>query len=138
MPWRVQARKGLLMCFQWSISTSLSRFLQLLAREEIMSYEKIDFSRVDWHRILPALGVDEKFIVHPKKRGPCPIEQAGTTRFRFDNKEGRGTWVCNCGAGDGVRLVALVHGVSDAEAIQMIREVIGNSSVLKTAPVKVI
>lgn len=103
-----------------------------------MNYEKIDFSRVDWHRILPALGVDEKFIANPKKRGPCPIEQAGTTRFRFDNKEGRGTWVCNCGAGDGVRLVALVHGVSDAEAIQTIREVIGNSSALKTAPVKVV
>lgn len=38
------------------------------------------------------------------KQGPCPI-CGGKSRFRFDNKGGRGTWYCNhCGAGDGYGL----------------------------------
>lgn len=98
-----------------------------------MEFEKIDFSKVDWHHILPRLGIDEKLIANPKRRGPCPME-GGNTRFRFDNKEGRGTWVCNCGSGDGVRLVALVHGTTDAEAVRMIRDVVGGSPALKMAP----
>ncbi|NYY79755.1 hypothetical protein DMH17_06695 [Raoultella planticola] len=33
----------------------------------------------------------------------------GADRFRFDDKEGRGTWFCNqCGAGDGLKLVEKV------------------------------
>lgn len=84
--------------------------------------EKIDFSSLDWYSLLPRLGVDASYIENPRKMGPCPIEGAGKTRFRFDNKGGRGTWICNhCGAGDGVRLVALVNQCSDTEAIDLIK-----------------
>ncbi len=39
----------------------------------------------------------------------------GKTRFRFDDKEGRGTWICNhCGAGDGADLAMKVTGMSSA------------------------
>ena len=85
----------------------------------------IDFSSIDWYAILPRLGVPLDMIEKPKKMGPCPIEMGGKTRFRFDNKGGRGTWLCNsCGAGDGVRLVALVNGTDDTGAVFLIREVI--------------
>ncbi|WP_234265182.1 DUF7146 domain-containing protein [Hydrogenophaga sp. NFH-34] len=90
-----------------------------------MSNNNIDFSSIDWYAILPRLGVPLDLIEKPKKLGPCPIELDGKTRFRFDNKGGRGTWLCNsCGAGDGVRLVALVNGTDDTGAVWLIREVI--------------
>lgn len=55
------------------------------------------------HVFFNELGVlDER---HAKGRqGPCPI-CGGKDRFRFDDKEQRGTWFCNnCGAGDGYSL----------------------------------
>ncbi|TBR76977.1 MAG: hypothetical protein EPN64_04450 [Burkholderiaceae bacterium] len=84
---------------------------------------KIDLSRIDWYTILPRLNVASALIENPKRTGPCPIEGGeGKTRFRFENKDGRGNWHCSqCGHGDGVRLVALVNGCSDTEAIRMIK-----------------
>ena len=61
-----------------------------------------------WPRILPALGV----TVIKNRHQACPV-CGGSDRFRFDDKEGRGTWFCNqCGAGDGLKLVEKVFGVS--------------------------
>ncbi len=38
------------------------------------------------------------------QHGPCPI-CGGTDRFRCDDKQGKGTWICNhCRAGDGFSL----------------------------------
>ncbi|WP_435052153.1 primase-helicase zinc-binding domain-containing protein [Escherichia coli] len=49
---------------------------------------------------------------------PCPV-CGGSDRFRFDDREGRGTWYCNqCGAGDGLKLVEKVFGVSPSDAAQ--------------------
>ncbi|WP_312982898.1 primase-helicase zinc-binding domain-containing protein [Atlantibacter sp.] len=65
-----------------------------------------------WPRILPALGVK----VIKNRHQACPV-CGGSDRFRFDDKEGRGTWLCNqCGAGDGLKLVEKVFGVSPSEA----------------------
>ncbi len=51
----------------------------------------------------------------------------GSDRFRFDDKEGRGTWFCNqCGAGDGLKLVEKVFGVSASEAAGKVNAVTGN------------
>ena len=85
--------------------------------------EHLDLSSIEWMHVLPRLGIEKKLIANPKRRGPCPI-CGGKSRFRFTNKKGRGTWVCNCGAGDGVRLIAAVHGISDAKAIIELRELI--------------
>jgi hypothetical protein len=39
---------------------------------------------------------------HKNRHQACPV-CGGSDRFRFDDKEGRGTWFCNqCGAGDGL------------------------------------
>ena len=51
----------------------------------------------------------------------------GSDRFRFDDKEGRGTWFCNqCGAGDGLKLVEKVFGVTPSEAAGKVNAVTGN------------
>lgn len=77
-----------------------------------------------WPNILPALGVK----VIKNRHQPCPI-CGGSDRFRFDDKEGRGTWFCNqCGAGDGLKLVEKVFGVSASEAAGKVNAVTGNLS----------
>ncbi|HED6943551.1 TPA: toprim domain-containing protein [Enterobacter kobei] len=75
-----------------------------------------------WPRILPALGVK----VIKNRHQACPV-CGGSDRFRFDDKEGRGTWFCNqCGAGDGLKLVEKVFDVSTSEAAQKVNAVTGN------------
>ncbi|EOY5742188.1 primase-helicase zinc-binding domain-containing protein [Enterobacter ludwigii] len=75
-----------------------------------------------WPRILPALGVP----VIKNRHQACPV-CGGSDRFRFDDKEGRGTWFCNqCGAGDGLKLVEKVFGVKPSEAAQKVNAVTGN------------
>ncbi|MEG9845066.1 primase-helicase zinc-binding domain-containing protein [Enterobacter hormaechei] len=75
-----------------------------------------------WPRILPALGVK----VMKNRHQACPV-CGGSDRFRFDDKEGRGTWLCNqCGAGDGLKLVEKVFGVKPSEAAQKVSTVTGN------------
>lgn len=77
-----------------------------------------------WPRILPALGVK----VMKNRHQPCPV-CGGADRFRFDDKEGRGTWFCNqCGAGDGLKLVEKVFGVSPSEAARKVSDVTGHLS----------
>ena len=62
-----------------------------------------------WRAILPTLGVPAGVLVN--KHGPCP-GCGGVDRFRFDDEDGRGSWICSQGggttiAGDGFDL--LVH-----------------------------
>ncbi|BBE79901.1 MULTISPECIES: primase-helicase zinc-binding domain-containing protein [Phytobacter] len=75
-----------------------------------------------WARILPALGVK----VIKNRHQACPV-CGGSDRFRFDDKEGRGTWFCNqCGAGDGLKLVEKVFGVKPSEAARKVNAVTGS------------
>ncbi|HCM6056487.1 TPA: toprim domain-containing protein [Klebsiella aerogenes] len=77
-----------------------------------------------WPHILPALGVK----VIKNRHQACPV-CGGSDRFRFDDKEGRGTWFCNqCGAGDGLKLIEKVFDVSVLEAAQKVNTVTGNLS----------
>lgn len=77
-----------------------------------------------WYGILTALGVDESYLrnVH----GPCPV-CGGTDRFRFDDKEGRGTFYCtHCGPGDGMKLAQLITGLDFPEVAARIDGLVGN------------
>lgn len=72
---------------------------------------------------MSSLGVDEKNLT--KTHGPCPA-CGGKDRFRFDDKDGRGTFYCNqCGAGDGFRLVELVHGWTAKQSLQAVASALG-------------
>jgi phage/plasmid primase-like uncharacterized protein len=77
--------------------------------------------------ILPAIGIDVP--THPRKHGPCPV-CGGKDRFRFDDRDGSGTYFCNqCDpqAGDGLRLVMNVRGCDFPEALQLVAGVLGLS-----------
>lgn len=76
-----------------------------------------------WPGILQALGIGEEYLRN--KHGPCPI-CGGKDRYRFDDKEGRGTWFCShCGSGDGFGLLMAACGWNFAEAAKEVERVIG-------------
>ena len=82
-----------------------------------------------WRGILPAFGLTAKAL--SGKHGPCPL-CGGKDRFRFDDKEGRGTWICSrCGAGDGLSLVMAVAGLEFRDAVERIEAMIGSVPRLK-------
>ena len=79
-----------------------------------------------WLGILPALGISESFLTG--KHGPCPL-CGGKDRWRWDNREGRGTWICSkCGAGDGIALLMQKNRWEFREAAEHIDTVIGSAS----------
>lgn len=77
-----------------------------------------------WKGILMDLGVPDSFL--NGKHGPCPL-CGGTDRFRWDNQDGRGTYICNqCGAGDGMKLACAFTGKPFAEVAPQIDSILGN------------
>jgi putative DNA primase/helicase len=51
----------------------------------------------------------------------------GKDRFRFDNREGEGTWICNvCGAGDGIGLAMMFTGQDFRTIADRIDGLVGN------------
>jgi len=89
-----------------------------------MKMKTADAAIGKWRGILSALGIDASVLVN--KHGPCPI-CAGNTRFRFDDKDGKGTWICNhCGAGDGMKLAIAITGLEFKDLARKIDEMVGN------------
>ena len=77
-----------------------------------------------WKGILLALGIPETAL--RDKHGPCPV-CGGEDRFRWDNKEGKGTFICNvCGAGDGMKLAISFTGRPFTEVAAKIDDLLGN------------
>lgn len=77
-----------------------------------------DVARNHWKAVLGQLGIDKSFLTG--KHGPCPMCE-GTDRWRFDDKDGEGTWFCShCGAGDGIKLVMLHLGVEFKSAATVV------------------
>ena len=87
-----------------------------------------------WPGIFQALGID----VGNGKHGPCPV-CGGTNRWRFDDKDGQGTWFCNqCEpkAGDGIALVMKVLDVDFKTAMKTIAPIVGQVEPCKSQPEK--
>lgn len=92
-----------------------------------MNGSTIERARGRWREILPRLGVNPSFLVN--KHGPCPI-CGGKDRYRFDDKEGTGSYFCNqCGAGAGIILLRKLHGWDHATACREIDQIIGTDRV---------
>ena len=82
-----------------------------------------DLAQGRWRSILAVLGVDERAL--SGKHSPCPM-CGGRDRFRFDDKEGRGTYFCSgCGAGDGLQLAMGITGLSFRDVAREIERVAG-------------
>ena len=74
--------------------------------------ELIQLATGKWDYIFHSLGIE----VGNGKHCPCPI-CGGKDRFRFDNQNGRGTYICNqCGSGDGLELIKNYYHHSTKEA----------------------
>lgn len=90
-----------------------------------------------WRGVFDALGID----VGTGKHKCCPIcspNDPDSDRFRFDDKNGDGTWFCNqCSpkSGDGISLVQKYCGTSFPETLRKIAYIIGHVDLNKT-PVK--
>ena len=86
--------------------------------------QRIHATITDWEPVWASLGVQ----VPPSGRhGPCPY-CGGKDRFRtIPAERDRGGWICGgCGtSGDGIDLVARVHGVALVEAVGMAADVVG-------------
>jgi putative DNA primase/helicase len=81
-----------------------------------------------WSEILLALGFPRAAV--SGAHGPCPICNEGKDRFRFDNLEGKGSWICSkCGAGHGVDLVMRWKRVEFIDAVKIIESVIDTARV---------
>lgn len=77
-----------------------------------------------WYGILSTLGVATTFLRN--KHGPCPICRAGKDRFRWDNKDGKGTFYCSqCGAGDGFELLKKLKGWDFKQAAAEVESIVG-------------
>lgn len=88
-----------------------------------------------WYGVLTALGIDREYLQN--RHGPCPICEDGTDRFRFDDKDGRGTYYCNhCGAGDGFELLQKAKGWSFVDCLDAIRPIIDHTTIQTSKPKK--
>ena len=64
-----------------------------MGKEEIsMNHEKtVNAAKGKWRGILLSFGIPEKCLQN--KHGPCPLCES-KDNFRWDNKDGRGTYIC--------------------------------------------
>lgn len=77
-----------------------------------------------WPGILKQLGVDESYL--RDRHGPCPM-CGGSDRYRFDDKDGTGSYYCNqCGPGDGMNLAMSITGKAFADVAKEIDSMVGN------------
>lgn len=88
--------------------------------------ERLDVRTVTqgrWRSILAAMGMDERAL--SGRHTACPM-CGGKDRFRFDDREGRGTYFCSgCGAGDGVQLAMGISGQSFRDVATQIERIAG-------------
>lgn len=84
-----------------------------------------DLCRGRWRVLLPKMGVDARYLTG--KHGPCPV-CGGTDRFRWDDKEGTGSFFCSgCGPGDGFMLAERVTGKTFRELWELVKDTIGTT-----------
>jgi len=79
-----------------------------------------------WPEILPALGIPAEALT--RRHGPCP-GCGGRDRFRFDDRDGTGSWFCNGGGdvrhGDGFDLLVHALGLTKGDALKAVADHLG-------------
>lgn len=81
-----------------------------------------DIAQGKWHGIL-GRWLDDRAL--KGKHTACPL-CGGKDRWRLDDKEGHGTWICShCGAGDGFHLLQKLNNWSFAEAAKYVEQMAG-------------
>ena len=91
-----------------------------------MILNTVDLARGRWREILPPLGIETRFLHN--KHGPCPL-CGGRDRFRFDDRDGSGSYYCNqCGPGAGLLLIRKLRGWDHKTACAEVDKIIGNAA----------
>lgn len=85
---------------------------------------------LSWADALERLGVDGACLTG--RHSHCP-GCGGSDRFRFDDRDGRGTWICSGGgadvvAGDGFQLLGHVYGWDFKTARDRVLEIMGGAT----------
>lgn len=89
-----------------------------------MYHEKTETAaKGKWRGILMELGVPADSLTG--KHSKCPL-CTSKDNFRFDNQDGRGTYICTCGAGNGMRLAMEFTGQTFSQIAPRIDEMLGN------------
>jgi putative DNA primase/helicase len=89
----------------------------------VIRHMTIERARGRWKDILPQLGIDATYLKN--RHGPCPL-CGGKDRFRFDDKDGSGSYFCNqCGPGNGIILIRKLKGIDFTAACREIDTIIG-------------
>lgn len=92
----------------------------------------LDQAQGKWRGILATLGVETRFL--SGKHMPCPM-CGGSDRFRFDDKDGKGTYFCSgCGAGTGIQLLQKLNGWDFKTAAGEIDKIVGNVDFVAPKP----
>lgn len=87
-----------------------------------------------WPGLLVQFGIERHLLTG--KHAPCPVCE-GRDRFRFDDREGRGTFFCShCGAGDGFKLLQLFKGWSFKQAASEVEGIVGTVQAGAAKPVQ--
>lgn len=90
-----------------------------------------EMARGRWRGLLPELGISPKHLTG--KHTACPM-CGGNDRFRFDDKNGVGDWICNsCGSGDGVMLATRTTGMPIKDVLEKVKVMAGK---VEAVPVK--
>lgn len=87
----------------------------------------MDAAAGKWRGILLELGAPESAL--RDRHGPCPF-CGGTDRFRFDNRQGSGSFICGqCGAGNGMDFAMRLTGQPFRDVAARIDALIGNEKI---------
>lgn len=89
-----------------------------------MYHEKTETAaKGKWRGILLELGIPAEILTG--KHAKCPL-CTSKDNFRWDNQDGRGTYICTCGAGNGMRLAIEFTGQSFSQIATRIDDMLGN------------
>ncbi len=81
-----------------------------------------------WNDLLPLVLGWSSTMLNGKQQ-PCPF-CAGKDRWRYDNKQQRGSWICNhCGAGDGFSAIMKAKGCDFRTAKGYVEDHIGQAQI---------
>ncbi len=90
-----------------------------------MKPKTIELAKGRWLEILLNLGVDERYL--SGRHSDCPICGQGKDTYRFDDKDGSGSYYCGyCKPGYGMDFVMKLFGLYFKDAANLVDEILGD------------